>query len=101
MQQLSEIQSIGTKHEWRHPLLDLPTTLIIRNVVQLFSIATYYCSWQVQQGMAPLVLCPYTYYITKNFLGRVTNSRARIIILGASIMYLAEFNFIGLFDILG
>jgi hypothetical protein len=47
-------------------LLDLPTTLISRNVVQLFSIPTYLGSWQVQQGMAPLVLCPYTLFYDKN-----------------------------------
>ena len=28
--------SIGTAHEWRHPLLDMPTTLISRNAEQFF-----------------------------------------------------------------
>ena len=27
-------QPIGTEYEWRHPLLDIPTTLINRNDVQ-------------------------------------------------------------------
>ena len=56
---LSNTPFIGTEDEWRHPLLDMPTTLISRKVVQLFSIPTLQHSWHVQQGMAPLVLCPY------------------------------------------
>jgi hypothetical protein len=32
---------IGTEHEWRHPLLDMPTTLISRNAEQLNNIPTY------------------------------------------------------------
>ena len=32
---------IGTEHDWRDPLLDIPTTLMSKNVVQLFSIPTY------------------------------------------------------------
>ena len=36
----------------------MPTTLISRNAEQLNKIPTLLCSWHVQQGMMPLVLCP-------------------------------------------
>ena len=52
---------IETEHEWRHPLLDLPTKYQSRNAEQLNNIPTLVCSWQVQQGMAPLMLCLCTY----------------------------------------
>ena len=40
----------------------MPTTLISRNTEKLNNIPTLLCSWHVQQGMAPLVLCPYNVF---------------------------------------
>ena len=39
--QVSNFHILSNKHEWRHPLLDLPTTLISRNAEQLNKIPTY------------------------------------------------------------
>ena len=50
---------IGTEYKWRHPLLDMPTTLKSRNAKLLNNIPNLLCSWHFQQGMAPHVLCPY------------------------------------------
>ena len=40
-------QPIGTEHEWRHLLLEIPTTLKSRNAEQLNNIPTLLCSWHV------------------------------------------------------
>ena len=40
--QVSNFHRLSNKHEWRHSLLDLPTTtLISRNAEQLNKIPTY------------------------------------------------------------
>jgi hypothetical protein len=40
--QVSNFHRLSNKHEWRYPLLDLPTTLISRNAEQLNKIPTDY-----------------------------------------------------------
>ena len=34
--QICNATKIGIEHEWRHPLLDMPTTLISRNIILTF-----------------------------------------------------------------